>query len=89
MTPTTANSSDRKALVRHSATAKGVNGPAPVPPGHPAPPRATPPHRHRQPYAGWRVAMLINGVNIEIVTLDGKPLRRLVLDPTTNYQRIP
>ena len=40
-------------------------------------------------YAGWRVAMLIDGLKIEIVTLDGKPLRRLTLDPTPNYQRIP
>jgi hypothetical protein len=40
-------------------------------------------------YAGWRVAMLIEGLNIEIVGLDGSPLRRLVLDPTKDYQRIP
>ena len=42
-----------------------------------------------RPYAGWRVAMLIDGLNIEIVGLDGSPLRRLVLDPTRDYQRIP
>jgi transposase InsO family protein len=41
------------------------------------------------PYAGWRVAMLIDGLKIEIVGLDGSPLRRLVLDPTKDYQRIP
>jgi len=40
-------------------------------------------------YAGWRVAMLIDGLKIEIVGLDGSPLRRLVLDPTVDYQRIP
>jgi transposase InsO family protein len=40
-------------------------------------------------YAGWRVAMLIEGLKIEIVGLDGSPLRRLVLDPTKDYQRIP
>jgi hypothetical protein len=40
-------------------------------------------------YASWRVAMLIEGLNIEIVGLDGSPLRRLVLDPTKDYQRIP
>jgi transposase InsO family protein len=40
-------------------------------------------------YSGWRVAMLIDGLNIEIVGLDGSPLRRLVLDPTKDYQRIP
>ena len=42
-----------------------------------------------RPYAGWRVAMLIDGLNIEIVGLDGSPLRRLVLDPTKDYQRMP
>ena len=31
-------------------------------------------------YAGWRVAMLIDGLDIEIVGLDGSPLRRLVLE---------
>jgi hypothetical protein len=44
-------------------------------------------------YAGWRAggraAMLIDGLKIEIVGLDGSPLRRLVLDPTNDYQRIP
>jgi hypothetical protein len=33
--------------------------------------------------------MLIDGLNIEIVTLDGAPLRRLILDPTKDYQPIP
>jgi transposase InsO family protein len=40
-------------------------------------------------YAGWRVAMLSEGLDIEIVGLDGSPLRRLKLDPTKDYQRIP
>ena len=40
-------------------------------------------------YTGWRVAMLIDGLKIEIVALDGSPLRRLVLDPAKDYQRIP
>jgi transposase InsO family protein len=40
-------------------------------------------------YAGWRVAMLIDGLDVEIVGFDGSPLRRLVLDPTKDYQRIP
>jgi transposase InsO family protein len=40
-------------------------------------------------YAGWRIAMLIDGLDIEIVGLDGSPLRRLTLDPTADYQRIP
>jgi transposase InsO family protein len=42
-----------------------------------------------RPYAGWRVAMLIDGLDVEIVGLDGSPLRRLVLDPTKDYQRMP
>lgn len=40
-----------------------------------------------RPYAGWRVAMLIDGRNIEVVGLDGSPIRKLVLDPTKDYQR--
>src|ERR1700744_1891787 len=42
-----------------------------------------------RPYSGWRVAMLIDDLDIEIVGVDGSPLRRLVLDPTKDYQRIP
>jgi hypothetical protein len=30
--------------------------------------------------------MLIDGRNIEIVSLNGSPPRRLVLDPTKDYQ---
>jgi len=37
-------------------------------------------------YRGWRVAMLVDDRNIEIVALDGSPLRELVLDPTEDYQ---
>lgn len=40
-------------------------------------------------YKGWRAAMLIEGLDIEIVGLDGSPLRRLVSDPTKDYQRMP
>ena len=40
-------------------------------------------------YRGWRVVMLIEGLNVEIVGLDGSPLRRLVLDPAKNYQPQP
>ena len=32
--------------------------------------------------------MLIEGLDIEVVGLDGSPLRRL-LDPTKDYQRMP
>lgn len=40
-------------------------------------------------YRGWRIAMLVDGRNIEIVGLDGSPLRRLVLDPSRDYQPHP
>jgi len=33
--------------------------------------------------------MLIDDRDIEIVSLDGSPLRRLVLDPTKDYQPQP
>jgi hypothetical protein len=33
--------------------------------------------------------MLIEGLDIEIVGLDGSPLRRPTFDPTKDYQRIP
>jgi Integrase core domain len=41
------------------------------------------------PYKGWRVAMLVDDRDIEIVGLDGSPLRRLRLDPTKDYQPHP
>ena len=40
-------------------------------------------------YRGWRVVMLIEGLHVEILGLDGSPLRRLVLDPAKNYQPQP
>lgn len=40
-------------------------------------------------YKGWRIAVFIDGRNIEIVSLDGSPQRRLVLDSTRDYQRLP
>lgn len=40
-------------------------------------------------YSGWRVVVLIDDLNIEIVGFDGSPLRRLVLDPSKDYQRKP
>lgn len=40
-------------------------------------------------YKGWHIAMLIDDRNVEIVGLDGSPLRRLVLDPDCDYQRQP
>jgi transposase InsO family protein len=40
-------------------------------------------------YRGWRIVMLIEDCNIEILGLDGSPLRRLVLDPSRDYQPQP
>ena len=40
-------------------------------------------------YQGWPVVMLLDGRDIEIVTLDRSPLRRLRLDPTPDYQPQP
>jgi len=41
------------------------------------------------PYAGWRVIMLIAGLDVTVLGLDGSPLRHLTLDPTVDYQRMP
>jgi transposase InsO family protein len=40
-------------------------------------------------YKGWRVVMLVAGRDIKILSLEGDQLRRLVLDPTRDYQPIP
>jgi transposase InsO family protein len=37
-------------------------------------------------YAGWRVVMLVAGLEIRILTLDGTQLRRLTLNPQNDYQ---
>jgi hypothetical protein len=39
-------------------------------------------------YKDWRVVMLVAGLDIGIVGLDGSPLRHLALDPTKDYQPI-
>jgi transposase InsO family protein len=41
------------------------------------------------PYAGWRVILLVAGLDVRILGLDGSPLRHLTLDPRVDYQRIP
>jgi transposase InsO family protein len=41
------------------------------------------------PYAGWRVVMLVNDLDVEVLALDGSPLRHLTLDPSVDYQRMP
>ena len=40
-------------------------------------------------YSGWRVVMLVAGLDIQIIGFDGSPLRHLTLDPTVDYQRQP
>jgi transposase InsO family protein len=39
-------------------------------------------------FKGWRVVMLVAGLEIRILSLDGTQLRRLTLDPTKDYQPI-
>jgi transposase InsO family protein len=39
-------------------------------------------------YRGWRIVMLVAGLQIRILDLDGNQLRRLTLDPTIDYQPI-
>lgn len=41
------------------------------------------------PYAGWRVIMLVAGLDVHVLGLDGSPLRHLTLDPSVDYQRMP
>jgi hypothetical protein len=41
-----------------------------------------------RPYAGWRVAMLVEDRNVEVVALDGSPLGHVVIDPTKDYQKL-
>ncbi|MGH8302778.1 MAG: integrase core domain-containing protein [Steroidobacteraceae bacterium] len=40
------------------------------------------------PYKGWRVIMLVAGLDVRVIGLDGSPLRHLKLDPTKDYQPI-
>ena len=39
-------------------------------------------------YKGWRVLMLVAGLEITVLSLDGAQLRRLTLDPSKDYQPI-
>jgi transposase InsO family protein len=39
-----------------------------------------------RPYRGWRVILLIAGLDIQILGLDGAQLRTLTLDPARDYQ---
>jgi hypothetical protein len=42
-----------------------------------------------RPYAGWRIVMLVAGLEIKILDHEGNQLARCTLDPTKDYQRIP
>lgn len=35
---------------------------------------------------GKRVILLVDGLDVRVVALDGEPLRRLTLDPSRDYQ---
>ena len=37
-------------------------------------------------FATLRVRLLVNGLDVTVISLDGQPLRHLKLDPTRNYQ---
>jgi transposase InsO family protein len=39
-----------------------------------------------RPYAGWRVIILVAGLDVRILGMDGSPLRHLTLDPGRDYQ---
>jgi transposase InsO family protein len=39
-----------------------------------------------RPYAGWRVVLLVAGLDIRVLGADGSPLRHLTLDPAMDYQ---
>jgi hypothetical protein len=40
-------------------------------------------------YKGWRVVMLVAGLEVRILDLEGGQLRRVLVDPTKDYQPIP
>jgi hypothetical protein len=39
-------------------------------------------------YRGWRVILLVAGREVQVLGADGSPLRRLRMDPATDYQRM-
>jgi hypothetical protein len=38
-------------------------------------------------YAGWRVVLLVDGLDVQVIGFDCSPLRHLSIDPTVDYQR--
>ena len=36
------------------------------------------------PYAGWRVILLVAGLDVQVLGIDGSPLRHLTLDPSVD-----
>lgn len=39
-----------------------------------------------RPYQGWRVVLLVKGLDVQVIGYDASPLRHLRLDPTKDYQ---
>lgn len=39
-------------------------------------------------FKGWRVVLLVAGLEVRILSLDGTQLRRLKLDPAKDYQAL-
>ena len=43
----------------------------------------------RCPHAGWRAIMLVAGLDVRVLGLDGRPLRHLTLDPSATTSGCP
>jgi hypothetical protein len=41
------------------------------------------------PYAGWKVILLVAGLDVRVLGPDGSPLPLLTLNPSVDYQRMP
>jgi hypothetical protein len=39
-----------------------------------------------RPYQGWRVVLLVKGLDVQVIGYDASPLRHLRLDPTKDYR---
>jgi hypothetical protein len=43
-------------------------------------------HHIGRAYRGWRVILLVDEKDVQVIGADGSPLRQLTLDPNTDYQ---
>jgi hypothetical protein len=41
------------------------------------------------PYAGWRIILLVAGLDLRAIGLGGSPLRHVNLDPSADYLPMP